>query len=122
MPDNTLATRFAAAHAKLPLVAILTHVLAAVVSSGFNPAWTGRFIGTAPDVIGEAVGGREGAIIGGALGGGVGAAAGYDNERDGRRARDGARYEERGYYYEDGRRRYRDSDFCPPGQAKKGRC
>ena len=27
--------------------AILTHVLAAVVSSAFNPAWTGRFIGTA---------------------------------------------------------------------------
>ena len=57
-----------------------------------------------------------------ALGGGVGAAAGYDNERDSRRVREGARYEERSYYYEDGRRRYRDSDFCPPGQAKKGRC
>ena len=60
--------------------------------------------------------------LGGALGGGVGAAAGYDNERDGRRVREGARYEERGYYYEDGRRRHRGSDFCPPGQAKKGRC
>ena len=56
------------------------------------------------------------------LGGGVGAAAGYDNERDGRRVREGARYEERGDYYEDGRRRHRGSDFCPPGQAKKGRC
>ena len=60
--------------------------------------------------------------LGGALGGGVGAAAGYDNEHDGRRVRDGRRYEERGDYYEDDRRRPRGSDFCPPGQAKKGRC
>ncbi|ALJ22245.1 ECF transporter S component [Microbacterium sp. No. 7] len=32
---------------RLPLVAIVTHVLAALVSSAFNPAWAGRFIGTA---------------------------------------------------------------------------
>lgn len=32
---------------RLPLVAILTHVLAALVATAFNPAWTGRFIGTA---------------------------------------------------------------------------
>lgn len=32
---------------RLPLVAILTHVIAALVSSAFNPAWAGRFIGTA---------------------------------------------------------------------------
>lgn len=32
---------------RLPLVAILTHVLAALVATAFNPAWAGRFIGTA---------------------------------------------------------------------------
>lgn len=32
---------------RLPLVAILTHMLAALVSSAFNPAWTMRFLGTA---------------------------------------------------------------------------
>lgn len=32
---------------RLPLVAILTHGIAALVSSAFNPAWAGRFIGTA---------------------------------------------------------------------------
>ena len=102
--------------------ALLVFSLAGSVHAGGSTAIGGAVGGAAGAVIGEAVRGREGAIIGGALGGGVGAAAGYDNERDGRRARDGARYEERGYYYEDGRRRYRDSDFCPPGQAKKGRC
>lgn len=32
---------------RMPLVAIVTHVLAAFVSSAFNPAWAPRFIGTA---------------------------------------------------------------------------
>ncbi len=32
---------------RLPLVAVLTHVMAALVASAFNPAWAGRFIGTA---------------------------------------------------------------------------
>lgn len=101
--------------------ALLVLSLAGTAHAGGSTALGGGLGGAAGAAIGEAVGGREGAIIGGALGGGVGAAAGYDNERDGRRARDGVRYEERGYYYEDGRR-YRSSDFCPPGQAKKGRC
>ena len=102
--------------------ALLVLSLAGSVHAGGSTAIGGAVGGAAGAVIGEAVGGREGAIIGGALGGGVGAAAGYDNERDGRRVRDGRRYEERGDYYEDDRRRSRGSDFCPPGQAKKGRC
>lgn len=32
---------------RLPLVALLTHVIAALVASAFNPAWAGRFLGTA---------------------------------------------------------------------------
>ncbi|MEW1835144.1 ECF transporter S component [Microbacterium sp. NPDC079995] len=32
---------------RLPLVAVTTHVLAALVASAVNPAWIGRFLGTA---------------------------------------------------------------------------
>ena len=32
---------------RLPLVALITHVFAALIASAFNPAWAGRFIGTA---------------------------------------------------------------------------
>ena len=32
---------------RLPLVALLTHVLAALVASAFAPMWIGRFLGTA---------------------------------------------------------------------------
>ena len=32
---------------RLPMVALLSHVLAALVASAFNPAWFPRFIGTA---------------------------------------------------------------------------
>ncbi|MFE6736596.1 ECF transporter S component [Microbacterium sp. NPDC057650] len=32
---------------RLPLVALMTHVIAALISSAFNPAWAMRFIGTA---------------------------------------------------------------------------
>lgn len=32
---------------RLPSVALTTHVLAALVASAFNPAWIGRFLGTA---------------------------------------------------------------------------
>ncbi|MBW8762782.1 MAG: ECF transporter S component [Microbacterium sp.] len=30
-----------------PLVALITHVIAALIASAFNPAWTMRFLGTA---------------------------------------------------------------------------
>ena len=71
--------------------ALLVLSLAGSVHAGGSTAIGGAVGGAAGAVIGEAVGGREGAIIGGALGGGVGAAAGYDNERDGRRVLEGAR-------------------------------
>lgn len=32
---------------RLPMVALTAHVMAALVASAFNPAWIGRFIGTA---------------------------------------------------------------------------
>jgi hypothetical protein len=46
----------------------------------------------------------------------------YHGDKHRYRHRD--RYVERHYYYHDGRRYYdhRRGGFCPPGQAKKGRC
>lgn len=32
---------------RLPWVAVTTHLLAALIASAFNPAWIGRFVGTA---------------------------------------------------------------------------
>lgn len=32
---------------RLPFVALITHVFAALIASAFNPAWSLRFIGTA---------------------------------------------------------------------------
>jgi energy-coupling factor transport system substrate-specific component len=32
---------------RMPFVALLTHLIAALVASAFNPAWAGRFLGTA---------------------------------------------------------------------------
>ena len=71
-------------------------------------------------LIGNEVGGRNGAIVGGALGAAAGAAvATEDDRRHPRRPSYGYRQYQRPYYYAPpgppGR-------FCPPGQAKKGRC
>lgn len=78
--------------------------------------------------VGAELGGREGAIVGA----GLGAAAGTAINTTGHDGHDGGRYEDRRYdgpYYRpegsydrnrgDG---HRHGNFCPPGQAKKGRC
>ncbi|MCW3479781.1 glycine zipper domain-containing protein [Neisseriaceae bacterium JH1-16] len=83
----------------------------------------GALGGAAGAAVGESVGGRDGAVIGGALGGSVGAAIGYDNRSEPTRyveprRRDYPRYED---WDDDDQGRGRGY-FCPPGQAKKGRC
>ncbi|MCD5363252.1 hypothetical protein LQT98_16340, partial [Chromobacterium aquaticum] len=64
---------------------------------------------------------RNGAIIGGAVGGASGAAIGHDYGKPAaseRRDDDGRRYRKHRHH-----RHHRDKGyFCPPGQAKKGRC
>ena len=66
----------------------------------------GALGGGAGAAIGNEVGGRNGAILGGALGGAGGAAVATDCD-DGHR--DDRHFDDR-------------RGFCPPGQAKKGRC
>lgn len=69
-------------------------------------------------LVGNELGGRGGAIVGGGLGAAAGAAvATQDNDDYDRRPV----YRERHYrhsYRHEAPRGY----FCPPGQAKKGRC
>ena len=72
--------------------------------------------GAAGAAIGNEIGGREGAIVGGALGGAVGAAYTTDESRQ-------HKDQHRDTYYESTPRyQHPGSHFCPPGQAKKGRC
>jgi outer membrane lipoprotein SlyB len=75
--------------------------------------------------IGGAVGGAVGAEVGGrdaaVIGAGVGAAAGTAiMTRDSERRRDDG-YERR-ERYDDYHHGHSQPQFCPPGQAKKGRC
>jgi hypothetical protein len=91
-------------------------------SSTIDAAIGGGIGGAAGAAIGNEVGGREGAIIGGALGGGVGAAINTGEEDHyimpvGNPEYNDVRYYDRREY--DRPPAYR---FCPPGQAKKGRC
>lgn len=67
--------------------------------------------------IGNEMGGRDGAILGGALGGGVGAAVATDEETHNKSIDTKTNYSSRKYKY-----KHNGSHFCPPGQAKKGRC
>lgn len=81
-------------------------------NSTMDAAIGGGIGGAAGAAIGNEVGGREGAILGGALGGAVGAAVATDSEP---RHAPPARQPQ---YY----RPAPSGGFCPPGQAKKGRC
>lgn len=102
----------------LPAAFCLT--IAGTAYASGSTALGGAIGGAAGAVVGEAIGGRNGAVIGGAVGGGVGAAVGYDN-RDTGNHREVERREYRERHDHD-----HDHDdhggFCPPGQAKKGRC
>jgi outer membrane lipoprotein SlyB len=81
-----------------------------------NAALGGALGGGFGAYIGNELWGRDGAIVGGALGGATGAALSTEGAYDDRREsdRDSGRY----YRYPPGH----SSNFCPPGQAKKGRC
>jgi len=91
-------------------------------SSTLDAAIGGGIGGAAGAAIGNEIGGRDGAIIGGALGGGVGAAVSTSEEKHyivpvANPGHNDIRYYDRFEY--DRPPAYR---FCPPGQAKKGRC
>ena len=88
-------------------------------SSTLDAAIGGGLGGAAGAAIGNEIGGRDGAIIGGALGGAVGTAIATDDKRNSARM-PAPHYRPWAYPYPP--YPYRQPGFCPPGQAKKGRC
>ena len=94
-----------------------TLALPAWADDSVDAAIGGGIGGAIGAVIGNEVGGSDGAILGGALGGAGGAAIATDDDRDYRR--DDYRYGDH-HRAHDGHRG--QGRFCPPGQAKKGRC
>ena len=99
----------------LGLVVISPAILAD--SSTLDAAIGGGLGGAAGAAIGNELGGRDGAIVGGAIGGGVGAAVTTPESKH----KQGGKYRYSTPYRTGpgGHPHYR---FCPPGQAKKGRC
>ena len=90
--------------------------VANAASSTLDAAIGGGIGGAAGAAIGNEVGGREGAIAGSALGAAVGTALNTDAEPK-RGSSDKYRY-----YDESPSNGHPHRHFCPPGQAKKGRC
>lgn len=96
---------------------LLASTTAVADSSTLDAAIGGGLGGAAGAAIGNELGGRDGAIIGGAIGGGVGAAVTTpDDDSKARKVNYEPAYRSYGPH---GHPTYR---FCPPGQAKKGRC
>lgn len=104
-----------------PLVFMAIYVGAATVANAGNStldaAIGGGVGGAAGAAIGNEVGGREGAIAGSALGAAVGTAL----NTGGQIPVTSSQYET-GYQDEEPRHGHPHYRFCPPGQAKKGRC
>ncbi|MYN14442.1 hypothetical protein GSY71_14970 [Pusillimonas sp. TS35] len=107
---------------RILLPTVLALAISGAAHAGGSTIVGGALGGGVGAAVGEYVGGRDGAIIGGALGGGVGAAAGYDYGEERPRYVRERRHRHHHHYREwDDDRRGRGY-FCPPGQAKKGRC
>ncbi len=99
------------------LAAVLGASAAFAENSTLDAAIGGGIGGAAGAAIGNELGGRDGAVIGGAAGAALGVAVNTDEERRHEHSAHPPRYE---YSAPAGNLpRYR---FCPPGQAKKGRC
>lgn len=112
-----------AKHAKYVfLSALLCAPIAGADNSTLDAAIGGGVGGATGAAIGNEVGGRDGAILGGALGAAVGAAITTDSDehhREPQYVEQPRRHE----HYEPAPAPVRPSNtFCPPGQAKKGRC
>jgi len=85
--------------------------------STLDAAIGGGIGGAAGAAIGNEIGGRDGAIVGGGLGGAIGAAVNTKDE-----SRPTSRYRKINYESSKPQSGHSGSHFCPPGQAKKGRC
>ncbi len=101
----------------LLLAAVLGAGAALAESSTLDAAIGGGIGGAAGAAIGEKLGGRDGAMVGGAAGAALGVAVNTEEEHRQKDSAHPPRYE---YRAPAGNLpHYR---FCPPGQAKKGRC
>ena len=98
----------------LALALSLVVVQANADDSTLDAAIGGGIGGAAGAAVGNEVGGRDGAILGGALGAAVGAAVATDGKPSKVKKVSVPIYEP-SHSHPQGR-------FCPPGQAKKGRC
>ncbi len=85
-------------------------------SSTLDAAIGGGVGGALGAAIGNEIGGRDAAIIGGALDGAVGTAVTTDKKSQHTAYRGELRYDNHTHGG------HPVSRFCPPGQAKKGRC
>ena len=94
----------------------LTTASAIADNSTLDAAIGGGRGGAAGAAIGNEIGGRDGAIVGGALGGAVGAAVNTDDKHNHNKSNKKTSYRSEPQYVRPASR------FCPPGQAKKGRC
>ncbi|GAB3670906.1 glycine zipper domain-containing protein [Salinisphaera aquimarina] len=104
---RTIAAALVAMACSTPALALDNDTVDAAIGGGLG--------GAAGAAVGNEIGGRNGAIIGGAVGAAGGAAVTTNDDHDDhRRYRD----HDRDYYGRD----YGHGNFCPPGQAKKGRC
>jgi len=101
----------------LCLTALLSVTLVNAGDSTLDAAIGGGLGGAVGAAIGNEIGGRDGAVVGGALGGGIGAAVTSD-ENSGHKD---SRHRDESYH-KGSQNMHSDSRFCPPGQAKKGRC
>jgi len=98
-------------------MAISASTVANADSSTLDAAIGGGIGGAAGAAIGNEVGGREGAIAGSALGAAVGTAINTDGHMP-----KTSSYNKPSYEDEEPRHGHPHDRFCPPGQAKKGRC
>ena len=90
----------------------------------FDSAVGGAVGGAIGGAVGAELGGRDGAILGAGVGAAAGAALNTREYADGRRYSRGDDYPRQFYYERDRHHHHAPSGgrFCPPGQAKKGRC
>ena len=107
---------------RLPFIIALGLTAAAATADNatLDAAIGGGLGGAAGAAIGNEVGGRDGAIAGAALGAAVGTVLNTEPQR---RHRTPVRESQSSHYdYAPARGGHPHSHFCPPGQAKKGRC
>jgi len=110
-------------HAKyIFLSALLCAPIAGADNSTLDAAIGGGVGGATGAAIGNEVGGRDGAILGGALGAAVGTAITTDSEEHRHEPRYVEPARQREYYEPAPAAVHPSGGFCPPGQAKKGRC